>query len=122
MNEWIRLANLQLPPRMASSLLDRFGEPASVFDAAIHDFADLPGMTEKQASRILDPTFAPTSHQLEFMERANVTVITRASESFPRNLKDIPDPPPVLFVRGEMIEKDRFAVAVVGSRHASPYG
>src|SRR5205085_10559024 len=49
-------------------------------------------------------------------------VIARTEPAYPRKLLEIPDPPPALFVRGRLDEKDRFAVAIVGSRSASPYG
>ena len=42
--------------------------------------------------------------------------------SYPLNLRHVPDPPVVLYVRGTLLPEDRFAVAIVGSRRASPDG
>ncbi len=122
MESWLRFANLQLPPRLAVSLIDRFGTPDGVFRADAGEITDISGMADRFASRIGDPSFIPTDSQLAFMQSRHVKIIPLGDSSFPQNLREIPDPPPVLFVRGELLEKDRFAVAVVGSRHASPYG
>jgi DNA processing protein len=83
---------------------------------------DLSGMTEKQAARLHDPTFLPQQAQWDYLEKAKVRLLTLSDADYPRNLRDITDPPPVLFVRGTLLEQDRFAVALVGSRQASPYG
>jgi len=122
MDSWLRLANLQLPARLANALLDRFGAPEAIFAASPPELGEIIGLTEKQASRITDPSFLPTAPQLAFLRYADVRVLTRGADDYPRNLREIPDPPPVLFVRGVLEERDRFAVAVVGSRQASPYG
>lgn len=122
MDSWLRFANLQLFPRTANLLLQKFGTPEAVFAASPHELAAIPELTEKQAIRLADPSFIPTESQLRYLERARVRIVVRGSEEYPRNLTEIPDPPPVLFVRGTLLESDRFAVAIVGSRHASPYG
>ncbi len=41
---------------------------------------------------------------------------------YPINLRKIPHPPPVLYIRGQLEDRDELAVAVVGTRRASPYG
>jgi DNA processing protein len=120
--KWLRFANLQLPPRLANSLLDRFSTPESIFTASESELEAVPGMTGKLAARVLDSSFLVMESQLSYLEKAGVSVIARGDDAYPRSLRDIPDPPPALFVRGELREKDRFAVALVGSRHASPYG
>jgi DNA processing protein len=56
------------------------------------------------------------------LEEANIQLLTWDDEDYPTYLKEIPDPPPVLFVRGELQLQDQWAVAVVGTRRASAYG
>ena len=46
----------------------------------------------------------------------------RESPDYPAALAGLPDPPPYLFVRGTIEERDRAAVAIVGTRHATEYG
>ncbi len=51
-----------------------------------------------------------------------IDVLTWDDLDYPENLRQIPHPPPVLYVRGELMRQDRCAVAVVGTRQASVYG
>jgi DNA processing protein len=124
MHAWIRLTNLQIAPRIANALLDRFGDADDLFAAAPDEIVDVdvPGITDKTVARILDPTCVPTARQLDAMDQFHVRLVTRDDPAYPRSLKDIPDAPVALYVRGELEEKDRFAVALVGSRNASAYG
>jgi len=56
------------------------------------------------------------------LDEAGVTALTWESDDYPQLLKEIDDPPPVLYVKGSFAEADAFAVAMVGTRHASTYG
>lgn len=73
-------------------------------------------------------SFASIRHELdvnllmEQLERDNISVLTLADESYPRLLREIPAPPPVLFYRGTLVPEDESAVAVVGTRKVTPYG
>ncbi len=59
---------------------------------------------------------------LEKIEASNVQVLTWEDEEYPAQLREIVNSPPVLFVRGELLPADRWAVAVVGTRRRTPYG
>jgi DNA processing protein len=52
----------------------------------------------------------------------SVSLITLASPEYPERLKEIYDPPPVLWVRGDVSLLSRPGIAIVGTRHPSPYG
>lgn len=56
------------------------------------------------------------------LEQLGVRIITLFSEDYPEPLKQIQGPPASLFVKGDLRESDRFAVAIVGTRQASAYG
>ena len=60
--------------------------------------------------------------ELDKLARANVRVITLDDPAYPRLLAQIPLPPPVLYVKGELVSEDEWAIAVVGTRRASAYG
>ncbi len=122
MESWLRLANLQLAPRAANALLEHFGSPEAIFSASDDTLSNTATATGKQIGRITDPSYLPTSAQLVYIGRSGVQVVPRTDDRYPRKLLEISDPPPVIFTRGEIEEKDRFAVAIVGSRHSSPYG
>ena len=56
------------------------------------------------------------------MEEYDASLLTMNASSYPLSLGEIYDPPLVLFVRGELKEQDEHAVAIVGTRKATPYG
>lgn len=60
--------------------------------------------------------------QIERLERDGVSVITAGTADYPLNLRLVPNRPPVLFVRGSLATGDERAIAVVGTRQASPEG
>ena len=122
MISWLRLANISLSARTANAALDRFGSAEELFNAPHNDLYDLPGMTDKVVTRLLDSSYLPTQSQLTDIDRLEIRILHRFSAEYPQLLLQIPDPPPVLFIRGELEEKDRFAVGLVGSRRATPYG
>lgn len=60
--------------------------------------------------------------ELERIERSGIQVVTLADSTYPALLAQIPAPPPVLYVRGTLIDDDLRAVAMVGTRRATAYG
>ncbi|MGC4191600.1 MAG: DNA-processing protein DprA [Thermomicrobiales bacterium] len=56
------------------------------------------------------------------LERDGISVVTIDDAAYPRLLREIHQPPPVLFVRGTLVEDDAMAVAIVGTRQITPYG
>jgi DNA processing protein len=60
--------------------------------------------------------------EAELLEAAGARALTWEDEGYPPSLRDIPQSPPVLFVRGKIGPQLGQAVAVVGTRHVTPYG
>lgn len=60
--------------------------------------------------------------EMQKIEREKIGVLLRPMPDYPRLLAKIPDAPPVLFIRGRIVPEDEVAVAVVGTRTASPGG
>jgi DNA processing protein len=58
----------------------------------------------------------------EKIERQGIKILTWQDEGYPSRLKEIDQPPPVLYIRGEYLPDDLFAVAIVGTRRVTPYG
>ncbi len=56
------------------------------------------------------------------IERLGITVLTREDDDYPRLLAQIPAPPSVLYVKGELLPEDAVAVAIVGTRRLTSYG
>lgn len=81
------------------------------------------GLDERSVEAIVAarPGISPDG-EMERLARAKVTALTWHDAAYPARLKEIYDPPPVLFVRGEMTPADEWAIAVVGTRRATAYG
>jgi DNA processing protein len=60
--------------------------------------------------------------ELARIEKAGVRVVTRDDPEYPKNLREIYDPPLVLYVRGSLAETDALAVGIVGARRTTLYG
>jgi DNA processing protein len=60
--------------------------------------------------------------EIERLDKAAVKAYTWEDPEYPARLKEIDDKPPVLYVRGDLSPDDEVAVAVVGTRKATPYG
>lgn len=67
------------------------------------------------------PSISPPD-ELEKLQRSGVKAFTWRHEAYPVRLKEVDDHPPVLYVRGDLLPEDDWAVAVVGTRRATPYG
>jgi DNA processing protein len=138
---WVALNCVRgLTPRLATLLLERFGDPAGIArsaGAAGLFGADAPSGSDALAGlgplgestlrdlRELGSEAARRRARLE-IERAEALgarIVTRGEPGYPARLGlGVPDPPPALYVRGEIHPQDAGAVAIVGSRMATPYG
>ena len=53
---------------------------------------------------------------------AGVAALTPDDEDYPRRLREIPDPPTLLYIRGQLLDRDEWSLAIVGTRRPTPYG
>lgn len=110
-------------PRLRQLLLERFGSAGDVLAAAPSDLRDVPGIGAKICRAIVDGRDgAGAMALLEECQQRNVDLLLPSQERYPRLLKEIVDPPGILFVRGEILPRDGFSIAIVGTRHATHYG
>ncbi len=104
------------------NLIGAFGSPRSVFQASITALTGVHRVTERIALHIKEFNDWPTiDRELELAERYNISIITSSDRLYPKNLLNIYDYPPLLYVKGHLSEDD-INIAVVGSRMASTYG
>ncbi|MEN8245049.1 MAG: DNA-processing protein DprA [Thermodesulfobacteriota bacterium] len=103
-------------------LVERFITPESVFQAKPSDLSQVAGMTERLVQKIRHYRIPDWIHaELERVDQKGFRIITFADEDYPSLLREIPDPPPYLYVYGD-IGGSRHCVAMVGSRNATDYG
>jgi DNA processing protein len=104
-------------------LLRAFGTPAAVFQAFRGDLLSVRGMTPAMAQVITAFRDWPlVEAQVSRLKAQGAQLITQDDPDFPRRLKEIPYPPPFLFVKGTLRPEDEAAVALVGTRTPSYYG
>jgi DNA processing protein len=118
---------LSLTPGVGSilfkRLLDRFKTPEAVFSAPMKELSKIEGLGEKVARDILNgPLEKEVEKELSLLGKVGGKIVTLKDEGYPKRLRDIYDPPALLYVRGEFRREDTLAIAIVGSRKTSPYG
>ncbi len=59
---------------------------------------------------------------LQRIQSKGISILTWEDETYPRRLKEIDQPPPVLYLRGSLLPADEWAVAIVGTRRITAYG
>lgn len=103
--------------RTFHGLLQRFGDPAEALRAGPRELADL-GL----ARGLGEPNWQGVEHDLRWLEAPGRRCLTFDDPAYPPALKEIADPPPVLFVRGDPAVLSNRQLAIVGSRNPSPLG
>lgn len=120
--DWLSLERApRVGPLTMARLLDAFGSPGAVLEVGPEEMMRRAGLNEKHARSIAD--FSPPKdailRDMETLDKLDVRVVSRWHPDYPTNLKDIYDPPALLFVRGSLRPEDSKAVAVVGTRSHS---
>ena len=110
-------------PRTRKALLERFGTPRAVLQAAPSQLREVPGVGPKLLEKLLAARCeVDVEAELAFCRANGIEILTERHAAYPRLLREIADPPGVLFVRGKLLPQDGLAVAIVGTRHATQYG
>ena len=113
----------QVGPRLFERLLETFGSARAVLDAPVGQLAAVKGIGQKKAEAIAQSRAAiDVDAELKLADKLGVQIITRRCADYPEPLAAIPDPPPVIYIKGTLKRQDKLALAIVGSRHCSPYG
>lgn len=99
-------------------LVARFGSPGAVLAASQRDLMGLGRLTEHQACAVRRLGENPDSlvSEVESLAEMGVSVLLLGEPRYPEALASTRDAPPVLHIRGDIVESDEVAVAVVGTR------
>ncbi|WP_407652689.1 DNA-processing protein DprA [Aporhodopirellula aestuarii] len=112
-----------LGPRSLCVLLDEFGSAGNVLRADKASLQQVSGIGPKLAHTIHTATdHIDVDAVLSWCHRQNVRIVQPDGAGYPAALDELDDTPPILFCRGLVRAADRLAVAIVGTRHATPYG
>lgn len=120
---WVAVHSSGLPPRAARTLVELFGSAKAFWEASPKILRNSPEMPPKLLSGFL--TFREKfqlQKTFESLQKLNLKIATLGEPEYPAALKTIANPPLVLFQKGNWKTDKEPALAIVGSRAASPYG
>ncbi len=104
-------------------LTEAFGSPEGVFHSTSKDLERVEGVGPKVIASLKRFSWkGQVVKELRTVEKVGARLVTWDDEEYPPNLKQIYDPPPLLYVLGSLKPQDQRAVAVVGSRYPTTYG
>src|SRR6266849_4641077 len=110
-------------PVRLRKLLEVFKDPPRILAAKRSELRVVEGIGSEVADQIVN--WAKTvdlASELERIRDFGATVITQESSSYPRALREIHAPPIVLYVWGELLDRDHHAIGVIGARRTTHYG
>ena len=127
-DDWLRLTLVSgLGPTLVRRSVDALGSPRSVLAATVEQLAAVRGIGKDGAMKIrsqidrLDDGLE-VKRERHLIEEHQVRLYTRDDPGYPALLRHIPDPPPLLYVRGELRDDDAVALGIVGARRCTQYG
>ncbi len=104
------------------ALLEYFPRPADIFKAGKSDLMKVDKLSFKDAENILKFKIETAEEELRLAEKHGFEILPQDDDRYPGLLKQIPDPPILLYVWGAFREIDLLSAAIVGTRLCSPYG
>ncbi len=110
-------------PIRLRQLLGHFPDPVAILGASREALLRVPGIGEETAEAV--STWERTINlaaEIRRIEQSGCRVLVQEDPEYPPSLREIYDPPIVLYVRGTLSSEDHNAIAIVGSRQSTPYG
>ena len=110
-------------PIRARQLLEHFGEPSAILSASRHQLLHVKGIGDETAESIANwEKGVDLKGELKRISDFGCRIVSQADSEYPELLRQIYDPPLVLYVKGTLTSKDKNSVAIVGSRMTTHYG
>lgn len=126
MNEREAMITLALVPSIDlarfQNLIAMAGSATDALSAPVDLLRTVPGMSQAAATAVRTAKGPGVGQVLEELDRLGGTVLLHGDPGFPERLREIPDPPVILFAQGRLELLGRPAVAIVGSRENTDYG
>ncbi len=119
---WLALSTIKgLGSRRMKKLLEYFEDPLEIWQAGQRDLEYVTGSPALARKIVEERERIDLDRLLETIDQKEIAYITLLDEGYPEELKNISDPPPVLYYKGEL-NFSYPAVAIVGARGCSNYG
>jgi DNA processing protein len=122
--KWLKLIRAEsIGPTTFAKLMRHFGSPDRALGTSAAELTRIEGIGYKTAEQIARTRNQfDTAAELQLAEKLGVWIIHLQDDRYPPTLRQIYDPPPVLYVKGTLADADNLAVAIVGTRGCSLYG
>ena len=122
--EWLALSMIEGMGNITfRNLLDRFETPERIFRASKSELEKTEGLRRKSAQDIIRKNFSrDPEDELRKIRNLGIKVITFHDQAYPALLKEIHDPPMVLYMKGLEIPSGISFIGIVGSRNPTHYG
>ena len=121
---WIWLSCVEnVRPMAKYRLVEALGGPERVFFAEEAEIAAVEGVLPSEVKFLCDKSMERVAKVLSDCQEKNIEILTLQDAKYPERLRNIPDPPVVLYMQGRLPAVDEsLMIAVIGTRKASPYG
>lgn len=129
---WLALARVPgVGPRRFAALVQHFGHPQAVLEARREDLRAVPEVLPGVVQALVEAAYRwrrgfgqdpEVARDLEMAASCGAEIVGFGTDEYPESLARIPDPPPLLYMRGKVRPWAQPAVAIVGSRRATGYG
>ena len=122
-SEWLALALTPgLGPTRVRKFVERFGSPEAVFRASLTELESAEIQAVSAQSIATGKSAELAREEMARASDGGITVLSSGDVHYPPRLKEIYDPPSILYVRGNPEVLTKPGIAVVGTRHPTPYG
>lgn len=112
----------RIGPVSVRRLLDALGSPVEVLRAPVSKLESIKGIGPEAATSVRDwESRVDLTGEMRLVREFGANVLTLADAGYPSLLREIHDPPTVLYVLGDLLDRDRYAIGVIGTRKPSHY-
>lgn len=121
---WLALNFLpDIGPVLARKLISVFGNPENIFHMSVNELKKVGNIGENRARSIVNfKQWDMVQREIDGAMKNNAKLITINDKSYPAGLRHLHDAPLILYIKGEIKDNDKYAIAIVGSRTPTNYG
>ncbi len=111
-------------PRAFRALMIHFGSVAAILEAEVDELAEINGLSEKKCQKINDSfrSLEKAEQFIDSLQPREIRISTIFDDDYPSLFMELNDPPPIIFYRGRLPDKEEKTVAIVGSHKATNEG
>lgn len=121
---WLALSFIKdVGPVTIKRLLSAFHSPERILNASLKELNEIDDIAEARAKKICSfNSWDKIEQEINLIKQHNLRVIKYTDREYPESLRQIDDSPVILYLKGNLVEQDKYSVAMVGSRMMTEYG